>query len=269
LPDDPEVDIVDDSRLRDLVLVAGHAAFKANVSGVPAAVDSDDAWVLQSFQTGEPPFYVEHIRRGVVLAANNPAALLLFSGGRTRPDAGEWSEAKTYLDIARARQFWISDTMSARLKGIREGLAARTNLENFARDSFENLLFGICRFQQLVGSYPRTVTVASWAFKSARFHLHREAIRFPAYRFRFVGVNDPLDLSDALKGERTALHSFSGDPFGSGPDLSGKRLKRNPFNQQHTYGECPGMRELFTFIGDPGNSGKAYEQKLPWEDATG
>ncbi|MCI0705445.1 MAG: hypothetical protein L0241_30665 [Planctomycetia bacterium] len=247
------------------MLVAGHAAFKSNVAGVPADIDSDDAWVLQPFQVGEPPFYVEHIRRGVVLAANNPVALLLFSGGRTRPDSGEWSEAKTYHEIARATEFWIPD----KLKTTRDGLAARTDLENFARDSFENVLFGICRFQQLVGSYPRTVTVASWAFKSARFDLHRAAIRFPAYRFRFVGVNDPLDLSDALNGERKALHSFSGDPFGSGADLSGKRLKRNPFDQVHTYRECPGMREFFTFMADPGNSEKPYGAQLPWEDPTG
>lgn len=132
-----------------------------------------------------------------------------------------------------------------------------------------NLLFGIGRFQQLVKSYPRTVTVASWAFKSARFDLHRAAIRFTAYRFRFVGVNDPLDLGDALNGERQALYSFGKDPFGSGDDLSGKRTKRNPFHQKHAYYECPGMQQFFAFMADPGNAEKRYHAQLPWEDPTG
>jgi hypothetical protein len=113
------------------------------------------------------------------------------------------------------------------------------------------------------------VTVASWAFKAARFDLHRAAIRFPAYRFRFVGVNEPLDLGDALNGERKALRSFSEDPFGSGKDLSGKRANRNPFGQVHQYRECPGMQDFFGFMEDTGNAEKPYGARLPWEDTTG
>jgi hypothetical protein len=44
----------------------------------------------------------------------------------------------------------------------------RTILEEFARDSVENLLFGICRFRECTGEYPEHVTVIGWAFKSER-----------------------------------------------------------------------------------------------------
>ncbi len=104
-----------DLQLQDLVLVAGHAAFKSTVTGVPNDPESDDSWVLQDFQIGEPPFYLEHIRRGVVLAANNPVALLVFSGGRTRHESGPWSEAKTYHEVAMSRRFWIPDNTTVRL----------------------------------------------------------------------------------------------------------------------------------------------------------
>ena len=90
------------TKLQDLVLVAGHAAFKSSVSEVPENAEPDAYWVLQQFQIGEPPFYLEHIRRGVVLAANNPVALLVFSGGRTSASAGNLLGNTVILDPAKA-----------------------------------------------------------------------------------------------------------------------------------------------------------------------
>jgi hypothetical protein len=52
--------------------------------------------------------------------------------------------------------------------------------EDYARDSYENLLFSLCRFHELAGSWPRNVTVVGYAFKEERFvSLHRAAISFP------------------------------------------------------------------------------------------
>jgi hypothetical protein len=45
-----------------------------------------------------------------------------------------------------------------------------------ARDSLENLLFSLCRFNELSDSYPLDVTVVSFGFKKRRFEeLHRRA----------------------------------------------------------------------------------------------
>jgi hypothetical protein len=38
-------------------------------------------------------------------------------------------------------------------------------VEDYARDSFENLLFSICRFKEVTGNYPARVTVVGYTFK--------------------------------------------------------------------------------------------------------
>jgi hypothetical protein len=247
-------------RLKDLVIVAGHAALRAELSEPPQAPESDRAWALDSFQVGEVPFYLEHIRRGAVLLAHNPAALLLFSGGRTRQAAGRWSEARSYHGVARRAGWWLPPNDQGEL---RSELDRRSATEEYARDSFENLLFSWCRFQQLTGRYPRNTTVVSWAFKSTRFELHRRALRHPATCFRFVGQGDPFDLAAAQRGELTALRAFSLDPYGKGPELSQKRVLRNPFALEHPYATCPGLGDFFAFLA---GSKSSFEGKLPWED---
>jgi hypothetical protein len=242
---------------KDLVIVAGHAAFKSNVSSSDLGDPSDDElWCLQSFQIGEVPFYLEHARRGVVLAAHNPAALLILSGGRTRRDALPWSEAGTYLEVARANRWWIPDG------DIRSDIEGRTFLEEYARDSFENLLFGICRFHQVRGKWPRNVTLVSWAFKEARFELHRAAMKFPASRFRFDGFNAPIDLEGAQRGERAAIADFIKSPFGATERLLEKRLSRT-FGGPHSYDACLGAEAFFAHIE---TSAEPFEEILPWAD---
>ena len=56
--------------------------------------------------------------------------------------------------------------------------------EEFARDSYENLLFSLCRFFEMTGRYPEKLTVVGFGFKEKRFtDLHRKAVRFPKERF--------------------------------------------------------------------------------------
>jgi hypothetical protein len=51
--------------------------------------------------------------------------------------------------------------------------------EEHARDSFENLLFSICRFYELTGNYPESITVVGFEFKKERFiKVHRAAARY-------------------------------------------------------------------------------------------
>lgn len=83
--------------LEHLIVVACHAVYVSEDFTDPL---SDLSWFLQDFQKGEPPFYVEHIRKGVELADNDKKALLVFSGGQTRYEAGPRSEAQSYWMIA-------------------------------------------------------------------------------------------------------------------------------------------------------------------------
>ena len=249
------------SRCRNLIVVAGHAPFRAEVEIVPEHPEKDDAWVLQPFQRGEPPLYIEHIRHGVSLLAADPAALLIFSGGYTRKEAGlRWSEAETYAAIARHFKWWTANENASR-----QDVAPRVATEDFSRDSFENLLFSVCRFQQAVGQYPQTVTVVSWTFKQARFDLHRASIRFPPARFRFQGSNQPITLETALHGEAVTFREFVENKYGSSGKLVQKRASRNPFNRQHDFRSCPGLENFFDFIENPENGAKDFPERLPWE----
>jgi len=59
-------------------------------------------------------------------------------------------------------------------------LLERVISEEFARDSYENFLFSLCRFYEITERYPEKITVIGFGFKERRFiDLHRKAIRFP------------------------------------------------------------------------------------------
>lgn len=234
--------------LKNLILVAGHAVYTADNFVHPA---DDNNWYLQDFQKGEPPFYIEHIRYGVDLADQDRESLLVFSGGQTRFEAGPRSEAQSYWYIADHFNWWW-----------KTNIKLRATTEEFARDSFENLLFGICRFKECTGQYPNKIIVVSWAFKKDRFAKHRRAIGFPEEKYTFVGVNNPVDLDGAERGERKANKAFEDDPYGikETPEgtseeekkklglLGDKTKDRNPFSRQHPYEtNCPELKELLAY----------------------
>eukprot|EP01037_Dinobryon_pediforme_P037403 gene37403-44865_t len=67
------------------------------------------------------------------------------------------------------------------------GKTSNVYLEEYARDSFENLLFSICRFREVVGTYPKSISVVGFDFKGKRFsEHHRKAIGFPEANFTYV-----------------------------------------------------------------------------------
>lgn len=63
------------SELNNLICVAAHAIYIGEDFKEP---ENDENWFLQPFQKGEPPIYIEHIRRGIVLANHDPKSLLIF-----------------------------------------------------------------------------------------------------------------------------------------------------------------------------------------------
>ena len=247
------------NKLDTLILVAGHAIYVASDFSNPSR---DDSWLLQPFQKGEPPSFIQHIEAGVSLAAMDQSSLLVFSGGQTRVDAGARSEAGSYWLIGEHVVNWD------------DSVRFRSTTEDYARDSFENLLFGICRFFECTARYPRVVKVVSWRFKEARFDLHRIALRLPRCRYSFVGVNNPAPdkLVRAEEGEHTAAAQFADDPYGvrvAPPDspsderrkyLGEKRRDRNPFNRQAPYPiTCPSLCKLLTY-----RATSFFNGELPW-----
>lgn len=214
---------------RNLILVAGHAIVRDLTN-----LESDESWFLLDFQKGEPPKYLGHIESAVRLAAADPSALLIFSGGATRLEAGPRTEALSYW-LAADQLHWFGHPE----------LRSRAYLEDFARDSFENLLFSICRFRELTGYPPDHVTVVSWEFKRQRFEdFHREAIAWAWEKFTYVGANNPAALPQALASEANARVKYLADPYSTGEEFRRKKAERNPFRRRHGYARsCP---DLFT-----------------------
>lgn len=209
------------SKLQNLVVVAGHAVYTGTDFCDPAA---DGNWYLQPFQKGEPPFYIEHINAGVEQASLDESALLVFSGGQTRAEAGPKSEGLSYWQIADVQE-WYGQ----------ESVKGRATTEEYARDSLENLLFSVRRFQECCGHLPTRIKVVGWGFKAERFELHRQALGIPLSHFEYVGVNEPNDLEGARLGEARTLAAFRADPLGDSSDLLFKRIQRDPFHRIAPY----------------------------------
>jgi len=216
-----------------LVVVAGHAVTMAeSLDGVDAL---DSSWYLLDYQrrADVPSALVKHIEEGVRITARDPKSVLVFSGGQTRRDAGPRSEGQSYWHVAEHFDWWGT------------GAGARATTEEYARDSLENVLFAACRFQEVVGRYPKRVTVVSYDFKRRRFvELLGPAIHLP---LEFVGVapGGRFDASSAARGEATAAEAFERDPYGCEGELASKRTARNPFRRREGYGaSCPALRPL-------------------------
>lgn len=176
------------------IVVCGHAVYIGGPNLLPpVAAERDHYWVLQTFQQGECPHYIDHIRTGIQLAAADRNSLLIFSGGQTR-HPHILSEAQGYHHVAACFDFWDNPSVQS-----------RTTTEEFSRDSYDNVLFSIARFYECVGAFPQKLTLVSWAFKQKRFLHHIETIAWPVSRFNFVGVATPDDLQTALTSEAKTL----------------------------------------------------------------
>ncbi|MBN1491925.1 MAG: YdcF family protein [Phycisphaerae bacterium] len=233
---------------KDLIIVPGHGVCKAGLT-TPNMALLDSSWV--GIFPGEGPFYVAHAERGVRLAAEKASALLVFSGGQTREDAGPRSEAEGYLEIAKDAGWW--DCIAVKDRAVKE---------EYARDSFENLLFGLALFRQHTGNWPNMVTVCGWKFKEKRYSLHRQALKWPKKQFRYFGVNDPTgdELPKALAGEKAKVESVSRDLFLVGSEWVAQRELRDPFHRMHPYrGIDRDLDGLFDFL-----DRNTFTGKLPW-----
>ncbi|MBN1634065.1 MAG: hypothetical protein JW917_07870 [Ignavibacteria bacterium] len=211
---------------KNLVIVACHSIYKGKEY---EDIYSDDSWYLKDFQKDEPKFYIEHILTGIKLANNDSSSVLIFSGGFTNPAVPFRSEAMSYYELAES-QGWL------------DKIIGRLFLEEYARDSFENLLFGLCKFYELAGKLPEKTTMVSWKFKKARFNFHWNTLSINNYKFEFYGVNNPEDLSAAIEGEKKAIAEFKISPYGIKNNLKRKKQIRNPFNRKFKY-DCP----IFTY----------------------
>ena len=260
-----------------LIVVAGHSV---TLPTLPTSTtdrvssknyfEKEEAWILEPYQKGKglPQAILGHISAGIELARQDEDSLLLFSGGETRPKIGPISEGSSYFRVADALNLWDKEEDLTVHNPGHSSARTRTTIEDYATDSFENLLFSICRFYEVTGSYPTKITMVSFSFKEARFRkLHAPALLWPDSAFEYVGVDPPsstgFNLQDASNGESmNSVKPFEGDPYGcSSPILQEKRHRRNPFKRKAPYEmTCPQMRELLNWCGP-----SIFSGNLPWK----
>ncbi|KAF2276899.1 uncharacterized protein EI97DRAFT_324785 [Westerdykella ornata] len=226
-----------------LIIVCCHAIFHPdpNQPSFPLCSPFDEKhWHLAPFQmsnpvTGKPgehETFLAHITAGLDAPTTGSCAaksLLVFSGGATKPSLTSLTEARSYYNAALALALSRGSNGGGHAKSLFD--KGWILLEEYATDSFQNLLFSILRFRQATGAYPKQIRVITHAFKARRFlDLHAPAIAWPADRIRVQGI-DPVmsrkEYEETCAGERRfGFEPWKQDPLGLGELLGGKRIQR-------------------------------------------
>lgn len=195
-----------------LVVVCGHGIWRGG-----SANGYDEAeWLIESYKAGETPTFIEHIKAGIQVLADDERAVVAFSGGPTRKET-PLSEARSYANLAAANNYFgllkeEKDTSTTQnthpLSPI--PLHRRIIVEEQALDSYYNILFSLIAFWRHVNElaaststslpfssgWPVRLTIVSHAFKKSRLigdHCGPGAIAFLPLesRVNFIGINPP------------------------------------------------------------------------------
>ncbi|GAA5839997.1 hypothetical protein JCM3766R1_000636 [Sporobolomyces carnicolor] len=252
------------STLTHLAMIPGHAIWQ----GCDASHSTQDKdWILQDFQKdgNHVKTYLKHLTKGAEIAVQDPKALLVYSGGQTRPDS-TLTEALSYLRLSK-----FGNVFAQFMTDKERELAAtkefdRVTTEDYAMDSFQNLLFSIARFKEFTGRYPSKITVIGYGMKSARFTaLHRKALRWPASAFNYIGIDNEGETSQDYEGEKqNGYKPFEKDLYGCHAFLGSKRQTRNPYRRFHGYhSSAPELRGILEYCPDQGDT--LYDGTLPWD----
>ncbi|GAA6029053.1 hypothetical protein JCM8097_001570 [Rhodosporidiobolus ruineniae] len=249
--------------LKHLVMVPGHAIWQG-CDATRALEDHD--WILEPMQRGGAvKTYLKHIVKGAEIAVRDPEALLIYSGGQTRPHAS-LTEALSYARLAQAGNLY-SQFMTDAERSLTAGGDEfdRVTTEDFAMDSMENVLFSIARFKEFTGNYPTFITVVGYGMKRRRYEdVHRASVRWPSSAFKYIGIDNEGETSGDYEGERKyGLEPFLRDTYGCHGQLLAKRRKRNPFRRFHSYhSSAPELARLLEYC--PSNNA-IFPYPLPWD----
>lgn len=255
---------------RTLILVPCHGIWLGErVAGFnPSSGDSRDEWALAPFQIegNDHLCFKEHLIQAAAQVKTDPNATLVISGGQTKKECRHVSEASSYFSLL---------TQLTNDKDILE----RTYLEEYARDSFENVLFLFCRFFELYGAYPDHVKIMGFEFKRRRFvELHLEtALEY--VDCEYIGNQprpDKVDdkrryFADLENSEYShAVRHFESDWYGVQCPLIDKRKARDPFGRQHSYADTnPTLAPLLRAIGGTNKTSEEIRNMVdfPWSQS--
>ncbi len=213
--------------LQNLIIVPGHSLLKDHIVAGESLeyYQNPDNWLLEDYQVGDLPFYLEHIQAGLQALEKDPHAILVFSGGRTRQGGKMWSEAESYLLAAKSMPAW------------KRAFEARVITEDYARDSMQNIHHSLMRYFIHLNRFPQKIDVFNWGFKSERFHFHAATLGIPSDSFTYHSVNNLKDETLRLvqKFEKKVFEQFQQDPFSLHGELMQKKIQRDRHNEGNPY----------------------------------
>ncbi|KAJ6157649.1 hypothetical protein N7470_005241 [Penicillium chermesinum] len=171
------------------------------------------------------------------------------SGGRRRSQE---------LNLAKENNFYQDQTADSTID------PTKIIVEEYATDSYQNLLFSLLRFRSHVGAYPRRVTVVTHAFKRERFL----ECHFPAVGLVPQTGTSPVESNDNAT-RREGLVYGKKDLYGVAEDLSSKRAKRGWVPETRadliaSSGCDEVVAQLVCWDGGTGNQWFPRIEELPW-----
>ncbi|KAJ7188545.1 hypothetical protein C8R46DRAFT_934481 [Mycena filopes] len=263
-------DLESKATLNHLVVVPGHAIWKGTN---PELRTRPQEWAFRSYQPGQESsrleVFFQHIATAAQIALEDEHSLVVFSGGQTQATSTT-TEGESYLRLALSAGLFHSETFS------------RATSEDFALDSYQNLLFSIARFREFTGAYvlrggssrlptyfhegtyPSKITVVGYTMKETRFSVHRAAIRWPESRFTYIGIDVDGDNSRAQEGERVNGYlPYLEDRYGCHGFLASKRVSRNYAARFPPYYlSSPELAPLLSWC--PQRYTELFRGRLPW-----
>lgn len=195
-------------------------------------------WSLVSFQIEgyDHLCFKNHIEKSIEILDDK--SQLIISGGQTKFENGPISESQSYYQLA-MRLY----------PELRNNKNINITTEEFARDSFENVIFLISRFYEIYEYYPTRISIVGFEFKRERFLNHHfvQGLQWKNISdINYIGNSPtPIDLNEEKKEEyfkdlsisedKFAVQLFKNDWFGSRGKLLAKKSDRNPFKRFHGY----------------------------------
>ncbi|GMM28328.1 hypothetical protein DAMA08_010440 [Martiniozyma asiatica (nom. inval.)] len=218
-------------------------------------------WILASFQheASDHLSFIQHIRLAAKLNDGSENSLLIISGGYTKQEV-EFSEARSYFGLGVERGYFEFDSLNKNII-----------LEEYARDSYENVLFSLCAFHKKYGAYPAKVSIVGFEFKKPRFvESHLKTLGYiDSNKVSYIGSGPDYPLFETLKvvnpqltqaewkskknsyfdelvasENKFALNLFDLNPFGSkGSKLWDKKQQRDPWGKSQQISSIYGAKQ--------------------------
>lgn len=261
-----------------------------------------EQWFLAPFQLegNDHLAFIKHGLQAIRTMAKDPSnkSVVIFSGSQTKTPAGCISEAQSYFFLMwrllervysnpdsfpkefpqeiLAYLIDIKSILFLRQISLQDLFTSLITTEEYALDSFENLLFSLYRFREYTGEFAEKITIVGFGFKEKRFlELHAKAIDFPKDKIRYVAIDPKPEGYDSKKlkayfdeleslEQRNALELFATDWYGTRRALRVKKKTRNPFKRVNGYDKV----RLFDVSGAIEDDEVFFETyikgKMPW-----